>query len=109
MIHLATRGRTLILSILEKEDNYGYSIIKKVKKLSNNKIEWTEGMLYPVLHRLEDQNAIESYWKDSDTGRKRKYYAIKKKGNELLKEQKSQWEIVNTALQNSWNLNLKFN
>jgi DNA-binding PadR family transcriptional regulator len=106
---IAASAIPLILSILEEKDNYGYSIIKKVKKLSNNKIEWTEGMLYPVLHRLEKQEAIESYWKVSETGRKRKYYSIKKKGNEILKEQKTQWQIVNNALQNSWKLNLKNN
>lgn len=106
---IAASATPLILSILEKEDNYGYSIIKKVKELSGDKIEWTEGMLYPVLHRLETQKAIESYWKESETGRKRKYYKINKKGNELLKEQKKQWQTVNNALQKSWDLNLKFN
>ncbi len=105
---IAASATSLILSILEKEDNYGYSIIKKVKELSQDKIEWTEGMLYPVLHRLETQNAIESYWKESETGRKRKYYKINKKGNEILKEQKKQWQAVNDALQKSWDINLKF-
>ena len=70
---IAASAAPLILSILEENDNYRYSIIKKVKELSENKIQWTEGMLYPVLHRLEDQGAIESYWQQSETGRKRKY------------------------------------
>lgn len=89
----------LVLGILKEDDSYGYSIIKKVKELSKNEIVWTEGMLYPVLHRLEEQQCIESYWKVSETGRNRKYYRITEAGLKELETQMKQWKIVNSTLE----------
>ena len=71
---VAASATPLILSILKEQESYGYAIIKRVKELSGDELQWTEGMLYPVLHRLEKQNWIESYWEESETGRQRKYY-----------------------------------
>lgn len=99
---VAASATPIILAILKENDSYGYSIIKKVKELSDNELVWTEGMLYPVLHRLEEQDLIESYWNSSETGRKRKYYRIKEAGLKELELQKRQWEIVNSALSKTW-------
>jgi DNA-binding PadR family transcriptional regulator len=95
---VAASAIPLILAILKENDNYGYSIIKKVKELSGNELFWTEGMLYPVLHRLEEQGLIEAYWKDSQTGRQRKYYKINEAGLKELDIQKKQWEMVHLTL-----------
>lgn len=95
---IAASATPLILAILKKEDSYGYDIIKKVKEISNNEIVWTEGMLYPVLHRLEKNGFIESYWKKSEIGRRRKYYCLMEDGLLELEKQKKQWEIVHSAL-----------
>ncbi|ERJ10991.1 PadR family transcriptional regulator [Haloplasma contractile] len=95
---IAASATPLILTILKKEDSYGYDIIKKVKELSNNELVWTEGMLYPVLHRLEKNEFIESYWKKANNGRKRKYYRLKEDGLEELENQKKQWELVHNTL-----------
>jgi len=100
---IAASATPLILSILKENDSYGYSIIKRVKTLSKNEIVWTEGMLYPVLHRLEEQHFIESYWKASESGRNRKYYRLTKAGSDELEMQMSQWNIVHTALETSRN------
>ena len=102
---IAASSTILILSILEENDSYGYMIIKKVKDISKNKIEWTDGMLYPVLHRLESRGFIDSYWKESSVGRKRKYYKITGSGKEELKKEKEQWLTVNHALNEVWSLN----
>lgn len=99
---IAASATPLILAILKDNDSYGYAIIKKVKELSGNELVWTEGMLYPVLHRLEEQQLIESYWKGSEAGRKRKYYCINDTGLEELELQKKQWEMVNSALTKTW-------
>jgi PadR family transcriptional regulator, regulatory protein PadR len=99
---VAASATPIILAILKGNDSYGYSIIKKVKELSDNKLVWTEGMLYPVLHRLEEQELIESYWKSSETGRKRKYYRIKEAGLKELELQKEQWDMVHSALSKTW-------
>jgi len=99
---IAASATPLILAILKESDSYGYAIIKKVKEMSQNELVWTEGMLYPVLHRLEEQGFIESYWHKSDVGRQRKYYRINERGRAELKLQKKQWEIVNSALAKTW-------
>ncbi len=95
---IAASATPLILAILKKQDSYGYEIIKKVKKASNNEIIWNEGMLYPVLHRLEENNLIESYWENSETGRRRKYYFLNEEGRLELENYKKQWEIVHSTL-----------
>jgi len=99
---VAASATPLILSILAEGENYGYAIIKRVRKLSKDEIQWSDGMLYPVLHRLEQQGLIESYMKDSKTGRKRKYYRLKDKGTGILKEQKQQWMTVHSVLEKLW-------
>ncbi len=95
---IAASATPLILAVLKKQDSYGYEIIKKIKKASNSQIIWTEGMLYPVLHRLEKNGFIKSYWEKSETGRRRKYYFLKEKGLLELEKHKKQWEIVHSTL-----------
>ncbi len=99
---VAASSVPLVLSILTERDSYGYAIIQRVKELSGGKIEWTDGMLYPVLHWLEDQGLVESRWEDSETGRKRKYYALKSEGRKALRQQKEQWALVNSVLNQLW-------
>src|SRR5215468_2134021 len=88
---VAASTEPLILSLLSKGESYGYALIQEVKRLSQDQIEWTDGMLYPVLHRMEREGWIESRWGEAETGRKRKYYALKKDGKRALKEQREQW------------------
>ena len=99
---VAASATPLVLSILSEGENYGYAIIKRVRELSNGHMQWTDGMLYPVLHRLEQQKLIQSKWRQSQTGRKRKYYKIRKEGTKALKEQKNQWKIVSSTLRRLW-------
>jgi PadR family transcriptional regulator PadR len=99
---VAASATPLILSILAKGDSYGYAIIKRVRELSGGKMEWTDGMLYPVLHRLEKQGLIESYMHPRETGRKRRYYRLEKQGTKALAEHKSQWLLVYSTLQQLW-------
>src|SRR5436190_1253957 len=84
---VAASAAPLILSLLEDGDSYGYAIIQRVRELSDGEIEWTDGMLYPVLHRLEAQDYIASAWRLADSGRKRKYYALTRLGRKALAEQ----------------------
>lgn len=87
----------LVLSILEKENMYGYQMIKELSKKSQNVFEFKEGTLYPILHNLEEKNYISSYW-DESGAKKRKYYSITKEGKKHLKEKKEEWEIFNTSI-----------
>jgi len=98
---IAASATPLLLAILKEKDSYGYEIIKRVKELSHNEMEWTEGMLYPVLHRLEQQQLVDSYWEDSESGRRRKYYHLNEDGLNELNEQMKQWDVVSGALSES--------
>jgi DNA-binding PadR family transcriptional regulator len=99
---VAASAEPLILSLLARGESYGYAIIQEIKKLSDNKIEWTDGMLYPVLHRLEDRGLIKSRWAESESGRKRKYYSLKQDGKKALNERREQWLAVNATLAHLW-------
>jgi PadR family transcriptional regulator PadR len=92
----------LVLSVLTEGESYGYALIQRVRELSGGKIEWTEGMLYPVLHWMEKEGLIESEWRESETGRKRKYYRLCKEGRKALKEEKEQWMSVHSTLATLW-------
>jgi PadR family transcriptional regulator len=95
---IAASTEPLLLSILARGENYGYALIQKVRETSGGHICWTDGMLYPVLHRLERQGQIKSQWKTSETGRKRKYYSIKNKGRVALDQAQEQWQVVTETL-----------
>ena len=99
---VAASTTPLVLSILGEGDSYGYAIIKRVKELSGDEMNWTDGMLYPVLHRLEKQGCIASSWQISPTGRKRKYYSLTHTGADMLADLKSQWRLVNNTLNRTW-------
>ena len=99
---VAASSAPLILSILADGDNYGYAIIQRVRELSGGEMEWTDGMLYPVLHWMEKEDLIESEWREAETGRKRKYYRLRKEGRKALREEKQQWMTVHETLANLW-------
>src|SRR6185295_20210139 len=94
---VAASTEPLILSLLAQGESYGYALIQEVKRLSEDKIEWTDGMLYPVLHRMEARGWIKSRWGKSETGRKRKYYSIKQNGKAALEQHVAQWKMVHSV------------
>jgi PadR family transcriptional regulator, regulatory protein PadR len=99
---VAASSVPLVLSILSEGDSYGYAIIQRVRELSGGKIEWTDGMLYPVLHWLEDRRMVRSRWEKAESGHKRKYYSLRPEGRQALREQKEQWTVVTSTLNQLW-------
>ena len=99
---VAASAEPLILALLSKGESYGYAIIQDIHRLSKERIEWTDGMLYPVLHRLERKGLIAAKWKSAETGRKRKYYTLRAKGRKELSARREQWEMVNETLVELW-------
>ena len=99
---VAASATPLVLAILAEGDSYGYAILKRVSELSDGGLEWSDGMLYPVLHRLERQGHIEGSWGRSEAGRRRKYYRITAQGRAQLAEQREQWQTVDAALRSIW-------
>ncbi len=92
----------IILSVLEKEDSYGYEIMSKVRDLSNERIKWKEGSIYPVLKKLEAKKLIKSYWNLKKDLRPRKYYSISKLGKRALNEEKEDWTLMNEIFVHLW-------
>jgi PadR family transcriptional regulator PadR len=95
---VAASATPLVLAILSEGESYGYAIIKRVDELSGGRMQWTDGMLYPVLHRLERAGYVESSWGRSGSGRRRKYYRLTDRGEAELAEQRRQWLVVNDTL-----------
>ncbi len=92
----------MVLSILSQGESYGYDIIQKVQTFSDGRLEWTDGMLYPVLHKLEKKGLIYSEWRTAENGRKRKYYRINEKGLAHLQEEQANWNFVNGLFGKLW-------
>ena len=88
----------LILQMLHEKRCYGYEIIKQIKERTNGEFEWKEGTIYPCMHRMEGDGLIESLWEIAENGRKRKYYAITKKGKGVLAEKSSEWASFSKAV-----------
>jgi DNA-binding PadR family transcriptional regulator len=99
---VAASATPLVLAILSEGDSYGYAIIKRVADLSAGELQWTDGMLYPVLHRLERQGLVAAKWVAADSGRKRKYYRITKDGRAELAAQRQKWQVVHNAMRGLW-------
>jgi PadR family transcriptional regulator PadR len=99
---VAASSTPLVLAILAEEDSYGYAILKRVRELSGGELKWTDGMLYPVLHRLERSALVEARWDQAESGRRRKYYRVTEAGREQLAEERRQWRMVDQALEKIW-------
>lgn len=99
---VAASATPLVLAILAEEESYGYAILKRVRELSGGELEWTDGMLYPLLHRLSRLGYVTTEWRTPPEGRRRRYYAITEEGRAALAEQQRQWATVTRALGDVW-------
>jgi DNA-binding PadR family transcriptional regulator len=99
---VAASATPLVLGILAEGESYGYAILKRVNDLSTGRMTWTDGMLYPLLHRLERLGYVEAAWQVAPSGRRRRHYAITPSGVRSLAERQRQWEVVNGALDRVW-------
>ncbi len=95
---VAASATPLVLAILADGESYGYAILKRVRELSGGEIEWTDGMLYPLLHRLGRLGYVTTEWRTPPEGRRRRYYAITDSGRAALAQQQKQWATVTRAL-----------
>lgn len=101
---VAAMATPLVLAILADGQSYGYAILKRVKELSDGDIEWTDGMLYPLLHRLERLGYLRAEWETSPQGRRRRNYVITETGLAQLAVQQRQWATANRTLSGLWQL-----
>ena len=94
----AASSTPIVLAILAEKDSYGYAILQRVRDLSGGRIEWTDGMLYPVLHRLERLGYVAARWEVSASGRRRKYYRLTDPGRRALDELAGYWNHLHDTL-----------
>lgn len=99
---VAASATPLVLAILADGESYGYAIIKRVDELSGGHLQWTDGMLYPVLHRLERNGLVAAKWGSSESGRRRKYYRLTKDGRAQLEAERQRWQVVDATLHRIW-------
>ena len=99
---VAASATPLVLGILAEGESYGYAILKRVREMSGGRMEWTDGMLSPLLHRLDRLGLVTAEWQVPAEGRRRKYYGITEAGRAALVEHKRQWVTVTRALRDVW-------
>lgn len=99
---VAASAGPLVMAIVAEGESYGYAILKRVGELSGGKLRWTDGMLYPLLHRLHRLGYLEARWNAPHGGRRRRYYRITPAGRKALAEQQAQWTVVNDTLRGAW-------
>jgi len=100
---VAASARPLLLALIARGEAYGYELILRVRDLSGGELEWSEGMLYPVLHRLEREGLITGEWRvAADTGRKRKYYRLSADGKKAARAERGAWLAVHSVLERVW-------
>ena len=99
---VAASIKPIMLSVLSHGESYGYQIVQRIHALSDGRLVWTDGTLYPVLHTLETDGLLASSWRMSESGRKRKYYKLTEKGRQALVTEKRQWMDIHTILIKLW-------
>lgn len=90
----------LLLSLIEQRDLYGYEMTGILKRISKGTYEMSEGTLYSALKRMERKQWVESYWKETASGR-RKYYQITDAGHKELKHKKENWKWMDSLISKS--------
>lgn len=99
---VAASATPLVLSILAEDGAHGYAILQRIRDLSDGRFDWKDGMLYPLLHRLERQGLVTSRWIVSPEGRRRKVYRVTDEGRAALRDRRQQWSLVIEVLERSW-------
>lgn len=99
---IAASTKPLVLAVLSRGESYGYAIIQEIRERSGGSLEWSEGMLYPVLHRMAKEKLIVASWKVGENGRKRKYYRLSVSGKRAIKAERQQWFAVHDTLSSLW-------
>ena len=99
---IAASTKPLVLAVLSRGESYGYAIIQEIRERSGGNLEWSEGMLYPVLHRMAKEKLIIASWKVGDNGRKRKYYRLSVSGKRTIEAERQQWFAVHDTLASLW-------
>ncbi len=94
--------KPLVLSLLADGPKYGFQITYRARLLAKNQAHWSNSKLYPLLHKLEHEGLVESFWKPSKSGPDRKYYQLTLEGSRALEVEKDEWRTVQRMFSELW-------
>ena len=95
----------LLLKILALESLHGWAISLRLRSISGDVLQVSEGSLYPALHKLEQEGWITAEWKTSELGRRAKFYSLTRLGRRQLAKQSADWERLSAAISHVIRLN----
>ena len=87
----------VVLSLLKDHPRYGYEMVQLVNARTNGALNWSEGTLYPVLHKLEADRLVKAEWRE-EGNRRRKYYALTAAGRRELRRRSEEWKTFIDAV-----------
>jgi transcriptional regulator len=88
----------LILKTISLEPKHGWAIAKRIQQISGDVLQVQQGSLYPALHRLEQQGWIRAEWRETELGRKAKFYSLTRAGRVQLESERAQWKRLSQAI-----------
>src|SRR5215211_6185761 len=88
----------LILKMLALEPLHGWAIGQRLKQISDDTLQVSDGSLYPALHKLEQQGWIKARWQTSDRGRRAKFYELTRSGRKQLAHERANWDRLSQAI-----------
>jgi PadR family transcriptional regulator len=91
-------GPVAVLKLLEGGAMYGYELVEALDHRSSGVLAMGQSTLYPLLYNLEAQGLVKAQWRDGDSGRQRKYYALTAAGKRRLANDTKQWEFLGRAM-----------
>jgi len=88
----------LILKVIALEPQHGFAISQRLKQVSGDVLQVSEGSLYPALHKLEQEGWISAEWKPTEGNRRAKYYSLTRLGRKCLREESAKWDRLSSAV-----------
>jgi transcriptional regulator len=88
----------LILKILALQPLHGWALSQRLKQISGEVLQVSDGSLYPALHKLEQQGWIHAEWKPTENNRRAKFYSLTRLGRRHLDKEAANWERISTAI-----------
>jgi PadR family transcriptional regulator PadR len=88
----------LVLKIVGLEPQHGFAISQRLKQVSGDVLQVSEGSLYPALHKLEQEGWITAEWKPTEGNRRAKFYSLTRLGRKYLKEESAKWDRLSNAV-----------
>jgi PadR family transcriptional regulator, regulatory protein PadR len=88
----------IVLAALSKGPAHGYAVIEEIRRKSRQAFDLPEGTIYPALHRLEHAGLLVSHWTTAESGRRRRIYALTRRGERALAERRAVWQQFSDAI-----------